>query len=109
MENLVATRPSIAEYFGTDELTTHRILMNLDWGFFAANFGDAAKEKWDEAHPFLCSAHPSKDYHSLSLKFIEQHFELFSTMQFTTSAGWEYNEKTGKMDWVYNSRYVKVN
>jgi hypothetical protein len=69
----------------------------------------AAKEKWDEAHPFLCSAHPSKDYHSLSLKFIEQHFELFSTMQFTTSAGWEHNEKTGKMDWVYNSRYVKVN
>jgi len=108
INNKIATRPNIADYFNTDELTTHRILMNLNYGFFVSHFGDEAKKMWDEAHPFFYSAHPSKDYTSLSIDFIEKHFDLFSKKQFWTSAGWEINPKTNKTEWTIKKGYATV-
>lgn len=75
--NKIANRKTIAHQFQTDELTTHRILMNLNFGFFITHFGDDAKAMWKEAHPFL---YPSglQDYTSFSLNFLERYFNLFS-------------------------------
>ena len=106
--NKIATRTTIADFFKTDDLTTHRILMNLNWGFFATHFKDDANKMWDEAHPFLYPAHPSKDYTSISLDFIALHFDLFSKKQFVTSAGWEFNPQINKMEWTYNNYYIDV-
>lgn len=100
----IATRPNIALAFNTDELTTHRILMNLNWGFFQTHFGENAQMMWEAAHPFL---YPSghKNFTEIDIQFIRSNFELFASYQFTTSAGWELNEKTRKCDWVYHSYY----
>jgi len=106
--NKIANRQTIADYFRTDDLTTHRILMNTNWGFFVSHFGDDAQKMWDDAHPFLYPAHPSKDYTSFSIDFIEKHFNLFAKNQFWTSAGWEFNPKINKMDWTYKSGYATV-
>lgn len=106
--NSVANRKSIAAFFGTDELTTHRILMNLCFGFFRSHFGADADAKWDEAHPFTYPNNPSKDYSSISLQFIAQHFELFSKKQFITGSGWVHNEKTNRMEFTYTTGYVDV-
>lgn len=103
--NKIATRGNIAAYFATDEETTHRILMNTNWGFFVTHFGSDAQNMWDEAHPFQYPAHPSKDYTSFSIDFIEKYFTLFANNQFWAAAGWEFNPKTNKMDWVYTSGY----
>jgi hypothetical protein len=63
--NKIATRQTIADYFGTDDLTTHRILMNTNWGFFffVTHFGDDAQKMWDEAHPFFISCSSIKRLH----------------------------------------------
>ena len=104
----VATKQSVADYFKTDDLTTHRIISNTSWGFFLTHFKDNAQEMWEEAHPFLYPAHPSKDYTSFSINFIEKHFEIFSKQQFWTSAGWEFNPTINKMEWTYKSGYRTV-
>ena len=44
--NKIANRQTIADYFGTDDLTTHRILMNTNWGFFVNHFGNDAQKMW---------------------------------------------------------------
>ena len=107
-ENKIANRKTIRDYFGTDELTTHRILTNTNWGFFVTHFGDRAEKMWEEAHPFLNSAHPSKNYTLFSIDFIEKYFNLFANNQFFTSAGWEYNSKTNKTEWTYKSGYKTI-
>ena len=104
----IANRQTIANTFNTDELTTHRICMNTNWGFFVHQFGDDAQKMWDEAHPFTYPEHPSKDYTAFSLDFIAKHFELFSTSQFWTSANWEYNPNINKMEWTYKSGYQTI-
>lgn len=104
----IANRETIADYFGTDEAVTHRILMNTNWGFFVSHFGDNAQQMWEEAHPFIYAAHPSKDYSAFSIDFIEKHFDLFSKKQFWTSAGWVHNPKIDKMEWTYKSGYQTV-
>ena len=108
INNKIANRQTIRDYFGTDDLTTHRILMNCNWGFFATHFGDDAEKMWDDAHPFLYSSYPSKDYTSISIDFIEKYFDLFSKNQFWTTAGWKFNPKTNKVEWIYDSGYTKV-
>lgn len=104
----IADRNTIAEHFKTDQATTHRILSNLNWGFFQTHFGADANKFWEEAHPFTYPAHPSKNYHAVSIEFIQNHFELFSKNQFCTSAGWEYNPQVNKMEWTYKNEYKKV-
>lgn len=106
--NKIANRSTIAEFFGTDELTTHRILMNLNFGFFKSHFGTDADMMWEAAHPFFYSNGIYRDYTSISLDFIANHFQLFSGKQFFTSAGWEYNEKINKMEYRYKSGYTNV-
>ena len=110
IENRVANRPSIAERFGTDGLVTHRILQNINYNFIkeniANNDGDLADQLWKDSHPFKCSAHFSRDFSSFDLDFIEKYFDVFATTQFWTSAGWELNEKTNRMEWTYKSGYV---
>lgn len=106
--NQIATRKSIAVYFKTDELTTHRILMNLNYGFFKSHFGNDADSKWNEAHPFYYPNNIYRDFTSISLAFIAKYFDLFSTKQFYTTAGWKYNETTNRMDYSYDSGYVDV-
>lgn len=108
MKNQIANRQTIDDRFSTDSLTTHRILMNLNWGFFVAHFGKDAQKKWDDAHPFLYPSHPSKDYTAFSINFIEKHFSLFSKNQFFTNSGWEFNPKINKMEWTYKTGYVKA-
>jgi len=104
--NKVATRQTISDFFNTDSLTTHRILMNLNWGFFRTHFKNEADKLWDEAHPFLYPSHNSKDYTSLSIDFIQKYFDLFAGKQFVTSAGWEFSEITKKYEWEYKSYYI---
>ena len=106
--NRIANRQTISDYFGTDDLTTHRILMNISWGFFTTHFGNDAQKMWDDAHPFLYPEHPSKDYTSFSVEFIEKHFDLFSKKQFFTSAGWEFDDKIKKYVWTYKSGYATI-
>lgn len=106
--NKIATRQTISQFFKTDEVTTHRILMNTNWGFFVTHFGEKAQEMWDEAHPFLYQAHPSTDYTSFSIDFIQKHFELFARNQFWTNAGWQVNSKTNKTEWTYTSGYETI-
>jgi hypothetical protein len=105
--NKIANRKNIANYFGTDQNTTHRILMNTNYGFFRNQFGDDAEKMWSEAHPFLHSAYPSIDYTSMSIDFIEKHFDLFANNQFYTSGGWEMNTQTNKIEWTYKTGYIK--
>lgn len=100
-----ANRGSIAERFGTGSLTTHRILMNTCMGFFHAQFGKHAEEKWVEAHTFDDGVNY---FWGVNLDFIDKHFHLFAGLQFWTSAGWEWNEETKKMYWDYKSGYTKV-
>lgn len=104
----IANRKSIAAFFGTDELTTHRILSNLCFGFFRSHFGADADAKWHEAHPFTYPNNASKDYTSISLEFIARNFELFARKQFVTGSGWQHNEKTNRMEYTYTTGYVDV-
>ena len=106
--NKIANRQTISDYFGTDDLTTHRILMNINWGFFTTHFGNDAQKMWEDAHPFLYPENQFKDYSSFSIDFIEKHFDLFSKNQFFTSAGWEFDPKIKKYVWTYNSGYVTI-
>lgn len=106
--NGIANRKSIAEFFGTDELTTHRILQNLCYGFFISHFGSDADAKWEDAHPFTYPNNTAKDYTSISLDFIAKHFELFARKQFVTGSGWQHNEKTNRMEYTYTTGYVDV-
>lgn len=105
-ENLIANRVNIAERFNTDELTTHRILMNCNYSFVARFLGGENPDNvWTEAHPFSYPAYDGRDYTSMSLDFIAAHFETFASQSFKTTAGWKFNEKTGKMEWKYGSFY----
>ena len=104
----IANRKNIADYFKTDELTTHRILMNTNWGFFVSHFGSDANKMWEEAHPFFYPSGISKDYTSMSIDFIADHFELFASKQFFAVAGWEHNPEINKMEWRYKSGYKNV-
>lgn len=97
--NKIANRQTIADYFGTDQNTTHNILMNINWGFFRNHFGDDAEKMWTEAR--------SLTNWSISIDFIEKHFDLFANNQFYTSAGWVMNPQTNKIEWTYKSGYIK--
>lgn len=102
--NKVANRNTIAEAFKTSSLTTHRILMNCNYGFFRSMFGENADKMWSDAHPFTYES-GYRDFMSLNIDFINENFELFASHAFTTWAGWEHNSKTGKTDWVYKNWY----
>ena len=109
IQNKIADRVTIQQYFGTDHATTDRILQNTNWGFFTAHFGDQAKQMWDEAHPFYHEHCDSRNYYLFSIDFIEKYFDLFSSYQFYTTAGWgDFNPKTGRVEWVYKSGYKRV-
>ena len=101
MNSQIADRTTIAKAFGTDPLTTHRILQNLGWGFFRSHFEDY-DAKWAEAHPFT-NEDGSKSWNDIDIEFIRQHFELFAGKQFLTSSGW--GTVNGKTEWVINCRY----
>lgn len=104
---IAADRNTIAAELGTDSETTHRILCNLNWGFFVDHFGDLAEEKWAEAHPIMYPDGQWRDYFKFDIDFIRKHFDLFSKNQFQTSAGWG-PLKDGKYQWVVTSNYVQI-
>ena len=78
-----ANRTSIQNHFNLSNKSTHRIMMNLNYGFFRYAFGNNADEMWNQAHPFMYPNSNRKDYFSFSLKFLEDHFSLFATNLFT--------------------------
>lgn len=92
-----ANRDSIAFRFHTDYGTTHRILMNLNYGFFASNIPNPV-EAWKEAHP--------DGYHrGIDLDFVEKHFVTFASKQFSLKSGWSHNLRNGKYEWQSESYY----
>lgn len=105
--NKVANIQTVAETFGTDDLTTSRILNNCCFGFFATHFGEEKDNKWKEAHPFKYPNHDSINYHEISLDFIKNHFELLATNQLTISSGWKHDKEARKMYWDIDVTYRK--
>ena len=102
----IANRNTIASFFGLDELNTHNVLMNLNFGFFSAHFGADADSKWIEAHPYFYPNNVSRNFSSFSLDFVQKHIDLFLNKRFYTKSGWEFNEKTNKMEFTYKSGYI---
>ena len=101
-------RNEISSFFGTDELTTHRLMYNLSFGFFAAHFGCDASAKWIEAHPSMYPNTNARNYEKISVDFISSYFELFSKKQFYTESGWKLNKEINKMEFRYSSGYIDI-
>jgi hypothetical protein len=104
--NNIADRNTIASFFGFDELDTHNVLKNCNFGFFRTHFGDDAEKKWSEAHPFFYPGDVYRDFTSFDLDFVKNHIDLFLNKRFYTQSGWEFNEKTNKMEFTYKSGYI---
>lgn len=113
IESRIANRDTIANTFGTDQLTTHRILSNCNFNFildFLAN-GDRqkAQQLWEEAHPFRYPAHDSRDFHSMDIEFVSKHLTLFGTKQFWTGGGWgKFDDVKKIVPWEYKSGYRDI-
>ena len=96
-----ANRETIAATCKTDSLTTHRILQNLCFGFFATHFQEADKA-WEKAH-----IHEGKvSYHlGVNIEWLKENEELFATMQLC------HHEPVWNMKlkcWSHPSSYKKV-
>jgi hypothetical protein len=96
-----ANRETIAQVFKTDSLTTHRILHNLCFGFFATHFQEP-EEAWALAH-----IHKGKlSFHlGVSIEWLKDNFELFASMQLCHHEPvWDAKLRC----WSHPSSYVKV-